>query len=114
MRPIFESKMIDAATSPAVSAVFTNNNCDVCSVHVTGTFSSATAYVQGMTGGEAGEWVNLCVINLSTYEKSSTGMRTAGIFETGIEGISQIRVNVTAVSGGAISCYMRCADSSAA
>lgn len=105
--------MIDGVTAAQTSNAYVNNECDICSVQVTGTFSSATVYLQGLIDEDAGTWVNLAVLGLSEYDLATTGITAKGIFECGIEGVRQVRANVSAVSGGSVSVYANFANSAA-
>ena len=103
---------ISGATAATVSPEFANNSCDVCSVQVTGTFTSATLHVQGIVNAESAVWVNLAVLSLTDYTLSTTGIGAAGIFECGVEGISRVRFNLSAVSGGNITVQAQFANTS--
>ena len=93
---------IDGASAAVVSPEFVNNMCDVCSIQVTGTFTSATLHVQGIINSDSAEWVNLAVLSLSDYTLATSGISDEGIYECGVEGVSRVRFNLSAVSGGDI------------
>lgn len=103
--------MINAATSAAVSSNYTNNNCDILGIQVTGTFSSATLYIQGMVNTDSNTWVNLAALNLTDFDVENAGITSAGLYEYGIEGVMMVRANVSAVSGGNITVYGKFASS---
>ena len=94
--------MIDAASSAGASAEVINSTCDLLSVQVDGTFSSATVKVQGKTDANASDWTNIAIFNKSTLDltEGSDGITAKGIYEANIAGVVFVRVNVTSVSGG--------------
>ncbi len=91
---------INGATAATVSPEFANNSCDICSVQVTGTFTSATLHIQGLVNTDAATWVNLAVLSLSDLTLNTSGISAKGVFECGIEGVNRVRFNLSAVSGG--------------
>lgn len=95
-------RMIEGAIAPAISNVFVNNKCSVCTLQITGTFTSATVVVEGIVDVSSGAWTTLATFNLSDLSMRSDGMEEKSIYQVGIEGILRIRANVTAVSGGNI------------
>ena len=95
-------RMIDGATAPAISNVFVNNACAVCTLQITGTYSAAVVKVQGMIDTGSAEWSDLAVFNLSNLDLTQDS-KGNGIYDTAIEGILRVRVNVTSVTGGSIS-----------
>lgn len=111
MKTISNVLLIDAATSATVSSYVANNNCDVLGIQVTGTFTSATVFVQGMVNIDANTWVNLAALDLTEFDMENAGITAAGLYEVGIEGVLRVRINVTAVSGGNISVYGKFASS---
>lgn len=98
--------MVDQATSAKASDVYMNSDCDACSVQLSGTFTSATVYVQGKLDPNGTTWVNLAVINLNAFLIDDDGISNSQIYEVGIEGVPCVRLNVTAVSGGNLSAYV--------
>lgn len=113
MRTIANMMMINAATSATTSSAFVNNSCDVLGLQVTGTFTSATVYVQGIVNADSNTWVNLAVLDLNSFGLTENGITAKGVYEAGIEGVLQVRINVSAVSGGNVSVYCKFGDSSA-
>lgn len=112
MKTVSNVLLINAATTATASSYVANNECDILGLQVTGTFSSATVYVQGMVNIDSNTWVNLAVMNLTDFDLKNAGITAAGIYEVGIEGVLRVRVNVSAVSGGNISVYGKFASSS--
>lgn len=95
-------RMIEGATAPAISNVFVNNACAVCTLQITGTFTTATVLVEGIINVASNQWVTLAAFNLSDLSLEKDGADKAGIYQVGIEGILRVRMNVTEVSGGDI------------
>jgi hypothetical protein len=95
-------RMIDGATTPAISNVFVNNACAVCTLQITGSFTAATVLVEGIVNVASNQWVTLAAFNLSDLSLEKDGADKAGIYQVGIEGILRVRMNVTEVSGGDI------------
>ena len=112
MRVINSGLVINTATTPTISDEYINNSCDIVSLEVKGTFTSATVKLQGMIDPNSTEWVDLAMINMTDYSTFSA-VENKGIFEGGIEGVLKVRVNVTAVSGGNVSVYARFGNTSA-
>lgn len=95
-------RMIDGATAPAISNVFVNNACAVCTLQITGTFTAATVLVEGIVNVASNQWVTLAAFNLSDLSLEKDGADKAGIYQVGIKGILRVRMNVTEVTGGNI------------
>ncbi len=95
-------KMISEATVPTVSNTFVNNKSDLCSLQISGTFTSATIKVEGIVDVNSGLWVSLATFDLSDLDLKTSGMSGKSIYRVGVSGILRIRINVTAVSGGSI------------
>lgn len=95
-------RMIDGATAPAISNVFVNNACAVCTLQITGSFAAATVLVEGIVNVASNQWVTLAAFNLSDLSLEKNGADKAGIYQVGIEGILRVRMNVTEVTGGDI------------
>lgn len=100
MRNIAVLKM-EGVTAASQSPIFTNNDCDLCSVQVYGTATAMKVQVQGMTDADSETWVNLAVFNNSDLSlvEGDDGITEAGIYSVMIEGVTQIRVNVASVTG---------------
>lgn len=113
MRYIAELKITET-TSAVTSGVFTNNNCDLCTVQVYGTATSMKVQIQGKTDAD-GDWTNVASFNVSdlSLKDGNDGMTAAGIYSVGIAGITQVRVKVASVSGGNVSVTAKFADTSA-
>ena len=112
MRTIANLILISGATGATISSEFINNECDICSVQVTGTFSAVSLTVQGVTNTSGGEWVDIASADLSNYDITNP-ITAKGIYEAGIEGISKVRVKVTSVTGGNVSVFAKFANSAA-
>ena len=92
---------MEGVTGASQSAVFTNNNCDLCSVQVYGTATAMKVQMQGMTDSDSETWVNLAVFNNSDLSlvEGDDGITATGIYSVMIEGVTQIRINVASVTG---------------
>lgn len=101
--------LVDRATGAVVSPEFVNNECDICAVQVTGTFSAVSITIQGVTNVSGSDWVDLAAADLNSYDITNP-ITAAGIYETGIEGIAKVRVNVASVTGGNVSVYAKFAN----
>lgn len=93
--------MISAATSAGSSDAYTNSNCDLLSLQVSGTFSAVKVKVQGKTNTVA-DWTDIAIFNKTTLDLTAgtSGITAAGIYEANTAGLVQVRVNVASVSGG--------------
>lgn len=109
MRTIANLLLISGATGATVSPEFINNECDICSVQVSGTFSAVSLTIQGVTDTSGGEWTDIAAADLQSYDIKNP-ITSAGIYETGIEGISKVRVKVTSVTGGSVSVFAKFAN----
>lgn len=95
-------RMIEGAIAPAISNVFVNNAAYLCVMQITGTYSTAVVKVQGLIDTGTAEWSDLAVFDLSNLDLTESS-KGNGIYQTAIEGILRVRVNVTSVTGGSIS-----------
>lgn len=95
-------KMIDGASAPTISNVFTNNAAYLCVMQITGTYDTAVVKVQGLIDTGTAEWSDLAVFDLSNLNLTESS-KGNGIYQTAIEGILRVRINVTSVTGGSIS-----------
>ena len=95
--------MIAGASSPVISNVFINNNKSLCTMQITGTYSTAILRVQGLvdTGGE--DWADIAVFDLSNLDLKSKAQGN-GIYQTAIAGVLRIRFNLTDITGGSLTC----------
>lgn len=100
MRNIAEIKM-ESVTSASQSSVFTNNQCDLCTVQVFGTATAMKVQVQGMTDIDSDEWQNLAVFDNSdlSLTEGDDGITAKGIYSAMVEGVTQVRINVASVTG---------------
>ena len=89
--------------SPIVSDIFSNTSSDLMSLQIDGSFSACLIKLEGRTNSDA-EWTSLAGINLSDFAMAKTFTK-AGIYELGIIGIREVRVEVLSVSGGTVSVF---------
>lgn len=94
--------MISGASSPTVSNAFVNNNSELCTLQISGTFTSATVNVEGIVDVNSGKWVTLATFDLSDLDLKTHGLSDKSIYQVGIAGILRVRISVTAISGGNI------------
>ena len=94
--------MISGASTPTVSNTFVNNNSEICTLQISGTFTSATVKVEGIVDINSGRWVSLATFDLTDLDLKTNGMSDKSLYRVSIVGILRIRVSVTAVSGGNI------------
>lgn len=93
------------ATAAGVSDVYSNNNGESLTVQVTTSASSFSLAAEGKAGYKAtDEYTALCGINESTFATTET-VTAAGIYVFPVDGMTNFRFNLSAVSGGEISVY---------
>lgn len=97
-------KFITAADAAKTSSTLVNQNCDVLSLQVSGTATACTIKVQGKADAINGEWVTLTVIDLAALAPVNV-IEANGIYEAGVEGLTQVRVVVESVSGGVVNVF---------
>ena len=92
---------MENVSAAAVSDVFVNSLCDLCSVQVYGTATAMKVKVQGMTDAASETWVDLAVFDNSdlTLAEGDDGITEAGIYSATIDGVTQVRINVVSVTG---------------
>lgn len=96
---------VDNQSAAFTSDVFNNYKDDEMTVQVDGTFSSATIIVEGRTN-TGGDWYPMALIDLASLSLIEDGAITAkGRYDTAISGAKQVRVRVTAVSGGTVTVF---------
>ena len=95
-------RIIEGADSPTVSNVFANNDCALCVLQITGTYSTATLAVQGLIDTEAGEWTDIAVFDLSNLRLTDKGAKGNGIYTAAVEGILRIRLNLESIADGSL------------
>lgn len=93
--------MITGAEAAAVSNVFINNNKYLCTMQITGTYTTATLKVQGQVDAASGEWADIAVFDLSNLHLQQNAQGN-GIYQVAIEGVLRIRFNVTDITGGSL------------
>lgn len=62
--------------------------------------------IQGLVNIEDNNWTALATINASDYSVANT-ITANGSYIIGIDGIAQIKVNISAISGGNVSVFGR-------
>lgn len=87
--------------APQISQVVVNNLCNLLTVQVYGTFSAAQIFVEGMTAVGSGQWVKVAVVdkNLNEPVAGNDGITEAGIYQSAIEGLKNVRINIASVTG---------------
>lgn len=102
MQPIVNWSFYKNATAASTEdnmTPFINMTGDVMSVEVRGA-ATFTLKLQGRTDLlNGGVWEDLAAIKLSDFSVS-TEIKQTGIYEIGIEGLQEIRANITSISGG--------------
>ena len=72
---------------------------DILSIQVDGTFSAMTLKVYGKTTKEGDTFVELASVNMTTFD-IVTSITSKGIFETAVEGICMLKLEISSISGG--------------
>ena len=93
--------MISGANSPVISSVYANNSKSLCTMQITGSYSTAVLKVQGQVDTGSGEWADIAVFNLSNLDLKPNAQGN-GIYQLAMEGILRIRFNLTNISGGSL------------
>ena len=105
MQPIINwvfYKNTTSASSADDMKPFINITADTMAVEVRGT-GTFTLKMQGRTDiNNGGAWEDIAVIKLSDLTKKET-ITAPGIYELGIEGLQEVRANITSLSGGTLS-----------
>lgn len=95
-------KNASAASTAADMKPFINITSDVMAVEIRGD-ASFTVKMQGRTDIQnGGEWEDLAAIKLSDFS-AGAALTQPGIYEIGIEGLQEVRANITSISGGTVS-----------
>lgn len=105
MKPITNNILLSAVSSTTESDAIGNQTADVASIEVSGTATSFTLSVQGKVNTESG-WTNLAVINMASLALAQS-ITAFGIYEAGIEGMTAIRLNLSAVTGGNVTATVK-------
>ena len=113
MRNIADMKM-ENVSAAAVSDVFANSSCDICTVQVFGTATAMKVQIQGMTDAASETWENLALFDNSdlSLAEGDDGITAKGIYSAMIEGVTQVRINVVSVTG-TLNVTVKFADTSA-
>lgn len=93
--------MISGASDATVSSVFVNNNRSLCTLQITGTYTTATLKIQGQVDTGSSEWGDIAVFDLSNLDLDSKAQGN-GIYQAAIEGVLRVRFNLTAITGGSL------------
>lgn len=100
-----EVKFIDKASSAVISDVFDNYKGDAITLQASGEASSFMAKVEGRSDINA-DWSELAVINLKDFSVNNN-ISTTDVYQSGLTGITQIRINLISVSGGNVTIFGR-------
>ena len=85
-------------TAPFISNVYFNPLSDVLSIQVDGDFSEAIIKLEGRSNN-TNLWVSLAGINLSDFSVAKKGISQPGLYEFGVIGIREFRINVEQING---------------
>lgn len=85
-------------TAPFISTAYYNPLSDVLSIQVDGNFSESLVKVEGRSNSTTA-WVSLAGINLSDFSVTKKGISKPGLYEFGVLGIREFRVNVQEING---------------
>ena len=94
-------KLIDAATTTIVADTINNTHSDTLSLNVSGDATSFTITVEANNIFNSTEFASICAIKLSDLSINET-ITSTGLYEIPIESAANIKVSLTAVSGGAV------------
>lgn len=92
---------MENVSAPEISQVVVNNVCNLLTVQVYGSFSTAKIYVEGLTAVGSNQWEKVAVVdkNLNEPVIGTDGITAAGIYQAAIEGLKNIRINIASVTG---------------
>jgi hypothetical protein len=101
-------KFLTAATTTVSSTTFTNTICDGMTLQITGTHSAATILIEGQVSplSTSTDWVAISAIDLSDFS-TTNAITDNGIYQTSIQGISQIRIRISAITSGTVTAIAR-------
>ena len=85
-------------TAPFTSQTFFNPLSDVLTLQIDGSFTNSLIKIEGRSESSK-NWVSLAGINLTNFSVAKNGIKSAGLYEFGIIGIREIRVNIEEISG---------------
>lgn len=83
-------------TTPIVSKIFPNAAGDVLTLQISG--ARGKVHLEGRNVHK-GDWVSLAGIDLSDFSAVRGGFTKPGIYEIGVVGIRELRVNVESAEG---------------
>lgn len=95
--------VLDGKTVAGESEVIPNAVGEMLFVQVDGTASAFTLQVQGRCNRGSGEFVNLTGFDGAFNTKNS--VTSTGVYTYYVEGMTELKVNLVSVVGGAISVY---------
>lgn len=92
----FSGDTVDSGSNPVY---YGNNNAEIISVEISGSFTSGAFHFEGQVDLANEDWTPIAGVDLSDYSITAnpTG---AGVWEVPIEGLQRFRVRVESVSGG--------------
>ena len=99
-------KLIDSATSTTVADIINNTHCDTLSLNVSGTATSLTITIEANNTFNSTEYQSIAAIKLSDFSVNET-ITSTGLYEIPIEAAANIKVSLTAVSGGTVTAEAR-------
>ena len=85
--------------SSASSVVIQNTNCDTMSLSISGSFSSITLKIQGTNTFDSTNYFDVAAIKMSDLSVCQQ-ITATGLYTVSIEGMANIKVEITAISGG--------------
>lgn len=96
------------ATDGSEEKVIYVDDCDVLCIQISGTITGTGFSFKGQVSAEA-PFVDLAAINLSSLEVESEPITSAGIYEIGVEGLSNVKIefNGTTSASDAICVYAK-------
>lgn len=85
-------------TAPFISVTTYNPLSDILIVQIDGTFTDSLIKIEGRSNNVS-SWVPLAGINLSNFSVAKNGITQAGMYEFGVIGIREIRLNLEQING---------------
>ena len=105
MMNLNEKIFINEASSATISDIFDNYKGDVITLQASGDASAFSAKLEGRSDINA-DWSELAMINLKDLSVNNA-IATTDVYQSGLTGVTQIRVNLTSVSGGSVTIFGR-------
>ena len=98
-------KDASATSTSADMKPYVNVQADLLAVEVSGTATSMTIKMQGRSNNENNnEWFDLACVDATTFDVKQS-ISSTGIYNVAIDGIKEVRANITAVSGGSVTIF---------